>query len=246
MSVQSSRNLSSIARDWLPPVLTRWMQKRREPRYMSIYGLDRKLEQLMDFDGGFYVELGANDGKTQSNSWYFNKYRHWRGVLIEPSQSNYFKCRENRPVGNSIYCAACVSFDYPHEFVKIAYANLMSAPIGLESDVENPHAHAEKGASLHAQTEEIFEFGAIARPLSALLDQSDVPAEMDFLSLDVEGAEIEVLKGIDHQRHRFRYLLIEGRDLDRLRSYLEPNGYQYMESLSPLDRLFRNVQRAAS
>jgi FkbM family methyltransferase len=245
MPSAQSRSLGATARDWLPPVLTRWLQKKREPRYMSIHGLDRKLEELMNFDGGFYVELGANDGKTQSNSWYFNKHRGWRGVLVEPSQSNYFKCRENRPVGNSIYCAACVSFDYPHEFVKIAYANLMSAPIGLESDVENPHAHARKGAALHAQTEEIFEFGALARPLSILLDQSNAPAEMDFLSLDVEGAELEVLKGIDHERHRFRYLLIEGRDLERLRLYLEPHGYQFIENLSPLDRLFRNVRRSA-
>lgn len=245
MGTESS-TLSLLAKNWLPPVAQRWIRKRREPRYMALHDIDRKLEKLLDFDNGFYVELGANDGKTQSNSWYFNQYRNWRGVLVEPSQANYFKCRENRPVGNHVFCAACVGYDYPHEFVKIAYANLMSAPIGLDSDVADPHAHAQKGVRQHAQADEAFVFGALAKPLSELLDIANAPASMDFLSLDVEGAELEVLKGVDHRRHRFRYLLIEGRDLARLRNFLEPHGYQYIESWSGYDRLFRDVRRKST
>jgi hypothetical protein len=57
-------------------------------------------------------------------------------------------------------------------------------------------------------------------------------------SLDVEGAEIEVLKGIDHSRFRFSYLCIECRNIERLSSYLKSVGYVLKEKLTHHDYLF--------
>ena len=54
-------------------------------KYTGLDQLDRKLEKYVDYDYGYFVELGANDGVTQSNSLYFEKYRKWRGLLVEPS-----------------------------------------------------------------------------------------------------------------------------------------------------------------
>jgi hypothetical protein len=81
-------------------------------KYFSLNQLDRKLEKYLDYDDGYFVELGANDGVTQSNSLYFEKYRNWRGLLVEPATRNFLKCLKNRSPRDSIYCAACVSFDY--------------------------------------------------------------------------------------------------------------------------------------
>jgi FkbM family methyltransferase len=206
--------------------------------------LDRKLEKYVNYDGGYFVELGANDGVTQSNSLYFEKYRNWRGLLVEPVPQNFLKCRQNRSSRDSIYCVACVSFDYDQEFVRIAYSNLMSTPVSLESDIQDPRAHATVGKQFLGNSETMFEFGAVARTLNSLLLDSNAPKLIDFLSLDVEGAELEVLKGVDHQAFRFKYILVECRDLPRLSAYLENQGYRFAEQLSGQDYLFADVEQA--
>lgn len=219
-------------------------------KYASLNQLDRKLETYVDYDNGYFVELGANDGVTQSNSLYFEKYRNWRGLLVEPTPQNFLKCRQNRSARNSIYCAACVSFDYDHEFVRLAYSNLMSTPVNLESDIQDPRAHAALGDRFLDSGETVFEFGAVARTLNFLLLDAGAPRQIDFLSLDVEGAELEVLKGVDHKAFRFKYILVECRDFPRLGAYLEKQGYRFIEKLSEQDYLFvaaeqMNVGRGA-
>ena len=207
-------------------------------RYFSLNQLDRKLEKYVNYDDGYFVELGANDGVTQSNSLYFERHRGWRGVLVEPAPQNFLKCRQNRSVKSSIFCAACVSFGYSQEFVRIAYLNLMSTPISMESDIQDPRAHARLGDRFLGHGETIFEFGAVARPLNSLLQEADAPKLIDFLSLDVEGAELEVLKGVDHNAFRFKFILVECRDFTRLNAYLESKKYQFVEKLSGQDYLF--------
>ena len=207
-------------------------------KYFSLNQLDSKLEKYVNYDNGYFVELGANDGVTQSNSLYFEKYRNWHGLLIEPTPHNFLECRKNRSPKNSIYCAACVSFDYDKEFVRIAYSNLMSTPVSLESDIKDPLAHARLGDQFLGKNEIVFEFGAVAHPLNALLLDADAPKLIDFLSLDVEGAELEVLKGVDHKVFRFKFILVECRDFPRLSAYLEEQGYQFVEKLSGQDYLF--------
>jgi len=117
----------------------------------------------------------------------------------------------------------------------------MSSPLGLESDIENPFSHAESGSKFLHPTDKTFVFGALARPLNSLLIEANAPCLIDLLSLDVEGAEIEVLKGIDHSQFKFKYLCIETRSKDSLISYLASVGYRYIEQLSGHDYLFSSV-----
>jgi FkbM family methyltransferase len=206
--------------------------------YRGLEELDRKIKPYLDFDNGYFVELGANDGLFQSNTWHYETCHGWRGVLVEPAPNLFLECRRNRSPLTHVACAACVSFDYEPEFVRIIYANAMSASVGLESDLPDAQAHAEIGRQFLAPHETVFAYGALARPLSAILDEAGAPATIDFLSLDVEGAEIEVLKGVDHSRYRFRRMLIECRDIDKLTAYLEPLGYRLAERFNHHDYMF--------
>ncbi len=223
-------------------ILANFAKRLFRGKYASINQLDQKLEKYVDYDNGYFVELGANDGVTQSNSLYFEKYRNWRGLLVEPAPQNFLRCRKNRSARNRIYCAACVSFDFDQEFVRIAYSNLMSTPVNLESDIQDPRVHAALGDRFLGSGEAVFEFGAVARTLNSLLLDAGAPRQIDFLSLDVEGAELEVLKGVDHQAFRFKYILVECRDFPRLDAYLEKQGYCFVERLSMQDYLFSSEE----
>jgi hypothetical protein len=114
----------------------------------------------------------------------------------------------------------------------------MSTPIGLESDISNPQAHASEGLRHIPSTHDNFTFGARASTLEDLLVKANAPALIDFLSLDVEGAEIEVLKGIDFNRHKFRFMCIESRDLLKIATHLARHDYHLIDKLSQHDYVF--------
>jgi FkbM family methyltransferase len=213
----------------------------RVVRYWGLHELDRQIEKYLDFDGGYFVELGANDGRFQSNTLYYEQARGWRGVLIEPAPALYRRCRENRSSADHIVNAACVSFGYAGETVELIYSNAMSVSLHLESDLPDPAAHAELGRQFLDGNETVFTFRAPARTLNSILTEVNAPRRIDFLSLDVEGAEIEVLKGVDHKAFRFRYMLIECRDIDRLNRYLESTHYRLLEKFNEHDYLFADA-----
>ena len=210
-------------------------------RYYGLNGLDEKLESYVGYDGGFFVEIGANDGVTQSNTLYFEQFRQWSGILVEPTHLNYFKCRANRSKHTKVFCAACVPFGYTERFVPIVYSNLMSVSELPESDIPDARAHAAIGKQFLNPYEDTFAFGAEAKFLNDILLEAEAPRKIDLFSLDVEGVELQVLKGVDHDRFRFKFLLVECRALERLRDFLESKRYAFVANLSEHDYLFRDL-----
>jgi FkbM family methyltransferase len=210
-------------------------------KYHGLNGLDKKIEKYINFNNGFFCELGANDGITQSNTFFFEKYRGWKGVLVEPIPDKYLLCRKNRSPKTKVFCNACTSFDYKEKFVEIIYSNLMSISLNLETDINNPTKHAKIGKKYLNKSEHNFAFGALAKTLNEILISANAPKKIDFLSLDVEGSEIEVLKGIDHSMFRFDYICIETRNKKKIFSFLKKNRYLLIEQLSEKDYLFKNI-----
>jgi len=196
----------------------------------SLNNLDRKIEKYFNYRNGFFVELGANDGVNQSNTLYFERNKNWKGLLIEPYLPNYLKCIKNRSKKNYFFCNACVSFNYKKAFVKLIYNNLMTIPVGVESDLRNQD-YVGNGQ---------FIFGAPATTLNKLLKKSNAPKKIDFLSLDVEGGEIEVLKGINHNIFRFKLICVEARNINKIKKYLNSFNYELKEKLSSADYLFED------
>jgi len=75
--------------------------------------------------------------------------------------------------------------------------------------------------------------------MNDILKASSAPKNIDFLSLDVEGAELEVLKGIDFNEYSFKYILVECRDINELETFLNKSGYRLIEKFSFHDYLFK-------
>jgi len=87
----------------------------------------------------------------------------------------------------------------------------------------------------------VFSFGPIAATLNSLLESAKAPNVIDFISLDVEGAELEVLNGINFEDYSFKFMLIEIRNLKPMEDFLIGCGYVLEKKLSEHDYLFKSV-----
>ena len=198
--------------------------------------LDRKLAKHLDFDGGFFIEAGANDGRRYSNTLYFEKYHSWTGLLIEPIPELARQCRLNRP-GCIVENSALVPRDYQKQTIEMRYCDLMSLVKGGMKSKQEEEEHIRLG--IECQSIETHELTVPARCLSDILDQHNVE-HIDLLSLDVEGFELSALQGLDLNRHRPRFMLIEARYRQEIDDYLSP-GYAPVAVLSHHDVLYRRV-----
>ena len=130
-------------------------------------------------------------------------------------------------------------FGYPSDTVVMRYCDLMSVVKGgMKSEAEELE-HIRRGSEI--QKVEPREVVCPARTLSSILDQHRIE-RLDLLSLDVEGYELNALKGLDLARHRPRLMLIEARYRDEIDGYLGEHDYQPIAELSHHDVLYRDTR----
>jgi FkbM family methyltransferase len=204
----------------------------------ALHGMDGKLDEVLDRRGGFFVEAGAYDGFTQSNTYWLEQFRGWRGILIEPMPALYEECRRERPQATIVH-AALVPAGFPEETIRMQFGELMSSVRGAHGDQADDLEWARPGLVLGWR--DAYEAEVPARTLSSILDEHGAP-EVDLLSLDVEGFEPQALGGLDFDRHAPRWIVVEAHDLEDDRAAIEAvlgDLYELASQISPLDLLYR-------
>ncbi|MFZ5779687.1 MAG: FkbM family methyltransferase [Pseudomonadota bacterium] len=147
---------------------------------------------------GYFVEFGAADGLSASNTYLLEKVFGWTGILAEPAKVWHEALRGNRASATHIE-TRCVwsrsgdvlpfdEFDYPE----------LSMPSGRgDADV----LRKERVATAR------YEVTTIS--LNDLLEEYRAPEVIDFLSIDTEGSEFDILNAFDFARHRFNVIVCE-------------------------------------
>jgi FkbM family methyltransferase len=159
----------------------------------SQFGEDIFLDQYFPHrNTGFYVDVGAFHPFSYSNTYLFYR-RGWRGINIEPNPKGFAEFSRYRPRDVNLNCAVSseaktVSFTCDGVFSGIA-----------------DDTHLFKDRNPNAQ-----QINVQSRPLSQIFAEH-VPngVEIDFMSVDCEGHDLEVLRSNDWQRYRPRVLLVE-------------------------------------
>jgi FkbM family methyltransferase len=141
---------------------------------------------------GIYIELGALDGKLYSNTKFFQDELDWRGILIEPHPNKFKDMEKNRP--NNFLFNNLVSNS--EEELKFKYfVNGHAAVSGVENTLPQSHFDIyfdnEREKSLPQDSIYIK-----PKTLTEIIKQTKI-SHIDFLSLDVEGHEYEVLQSWD-------------------------------------------------
>ena len=175
---------------------------------------------------GFFVEFGAADGVALSNSHILEKHFGWSGILCEPSKSWHQALRKNR---NCTIDTLCV---YSASGQKISFSENYLGELSAITEYAEPNSRG-----LLKRTTSSYEVETIS--LQDLLVSHDAPKYIEFLSIDTEGSEFEILKNFDFQSYRFGAICVEHNfadTRDKIKSLLLANGYQQVHAdLSDFD-----------
>jgi len=165
--------------------------------FYSQYEQDKYLEEniFKGFKNGFFIDIGAHDGISLNNTLYFEKYNNWIGINIEPIKSVYDKLIINRPKNNNINCAIC-NFDGETEFIcNTGYTEMIS---GIKDYFDPRHFERLQNENRDNGSEsEIIK--VITKRLETICDENNI-SHINYISIDVEGAEFEVIKSINFEK----------------------------------------------
>jgi FkbM family methyltransferase len=182
---------------------------------------------------GVFLEIGAYDGVALSNTYFFEKELGWKGICVEPQQKQYELLVKNR---KCICVNGCISdFTGKGLFLEIdGYATMLS---GLVNKYDVNH--------LRRIDYEIEKFGGKKEEievdcylLSDLLNKNSIK-KIDFCSIDVEGAELDILKTIDFQNYDFEIFALENNTgTADIRNFMYQKGYE-VDKILGCDEIYR-------
>jgi len=204
-------------------------------KYYSQIGQDKYIDnKLKGKSYGVFLDIGAFDGVEQSNSFFFEDERDWSGLCIEPHPKLFQKLKSSRKCICENYA---ISDEIGEEkFLVIeGYASSLSGLVKYYNKDHKKRIDAE--VKEHGDKTEFVNINTA--PLQYLLDKHDMSV-IDYCSLDVEGAELEVLKSIDFDKTHISYFTIENNyGNEGVKEFLESKGYTLIDRIQFDDVFFK-------
>jgi FkbM family methyltransferase len=200
------------------------------PTYFSQMGEDKYIDMEI-FHGkrnGVFVDIGAHDGKTFSNTYFLEKYKGWTGICVEPLPNIFKKLKENR---NSINVNACVGLkEGKQKFLEVSGTGNAEMFSGLISSIDERQINNIK-KEVKLRNGSLKEIMVKTIPLKKILKKNKIK-HIDYCSIDTEGNELDVLRSIDFNNCSITCFTVE--DLfgnSDLRSFMKEKGYKLIKKL---------------
>lgn len=175
---------------------------------------------------GFFLEIGAWKGDTLSQTLYLEREKGWQGVCVDPFPSN-FEDRTCRVI------ARAISGDgTPREFVKVGIDRANGGDVSYLSGFRD--SLGRHAPLIWDSCEYKIITVETVTPLQ-LFEEYSLPKLIEFLSVDVEGAELEFFEGLDFFRTRFGLIVFEHNENGVVRNgvgrILQEKGYVKFQEL---------------
>lgn len=207
-------------------------------QYFSQIGQDKYTNEKIfrNIKNGFFVDIGAHDGISFSNSYFFEKYNNWNGICVEPMPEVYDLLKKNR---KCICIKGAISTEEgDQDFLRLRGPTEMHSGLINEYDVR----HKEILNNLMEKSggsSKIIKVKTV--PLQSILDTHNV-THIDLLSIDTEGAELAVLQSIDFKKVMIECIIVENNFQEKnVEDFLTLKGYKLVEKLK-WDDIFLHIE----
>jgi FkbM family methyltransferase len=209
-----------------------------ENKYYSQYEQDKFVNETFfkDKKDGFFVDIGAFDGITISNSYFFEKTLGWKGICVEPLPEPFELLKNCR---DAICFNGCV--DVSNGIKPFLQVNNVLVLSGLLKTYDPRHLQRakneakEKGGSI----QKIFTNCITFNDLLAQTNQTKI----DLLSIDTEGNELDILKSIDYDKYDIDIIMVENNyNNPQFKTFLTKKGYKFIRNLGCDEIYKKNYQ----
>lgn len=184
------------------------------------------LDRLSWKRNGYFVEFGATDGISLSNTYLLEKHFGWNGLLAEPGKNWHLLLEANRQCTISKLCIWKSSGD-SLSFLESEYPEFSTIQEFKNHDGMRSSRKAK--ATYEVETVTLFDF----------LKIHDAPKDIDYISIDTEGSEYEILREFPFDVFRFQVLTVEHNHSEnetKIDSLLSKNGYdRVLKEISQFD-----------
>ena len=165
-------------------------------QYFSQIEQDKIINEFFnEKTNGIFIDIGAADGIELNNTYFFEKFKGWNGICIEPSPSYFLELQKNR---NCILenCAISDIMEENIDFCEIrGYASMLS---GCLAHYDERHVdRIDKEIKIYGGEKIVSKVKC--KKLQDILDKNNISI-IDYCSIDVEGAELSILKTIDFSK----------------------------------------------
>jgi FkbM family methyltransferase len=168
---------------------------------------------------GFYIDIGAHNGITINNTYIFEQLG-WKGVCVEPMPDIYLQLWKNRKC-DLINAAIADKNVNDADFVRVLGPDMLS---GLDSEMLDSHRERIKKENGIVESIRVNTI-----TFDTLMQNYPDVTHVDFLSIDVEGGEISILKTINFNKYSFGIITIENNEPGNVLIELMQNkGYQIL------------------
>jgi FkbM family methyltransferase len=189
---------------------------------MSFSQLGQDIEVVKFYnkkENGFFIEIGANDGMALSNTYLLETQYKWKGICCEPIPNNFEKLVKNRP--NSI-CYKEAVYNQSGLTVTFDIANNFDLISGISDHIDLHKSSVDANKTvIQVQTISLLD----------VLDKANAPSFIEYMSLDTEGSELEILKNFDFGKYTFGLIDVEHNFIEprrtEIKNLLLSNGYIY-------------------
>lgn len=198
--------------------------------YYSQCGQDKFIDQRIfkKRKKRFFVDIGAHDGISYSNTYFFEKERGWKGICIEPHPERFKELVANRTAKCFNCCISDVDVKTEMAFLKVdGYPEMLS---GLIDKYDKRHfARVLDEIKKHGGSYEII--NVETRNFAEVLFGEN-QFVIDLLSIDTEGNELDILKSIPFDEFRISVITVENNfNNDAIQKFLQGKGYRLVKQL---------------